>query len=314
MPGIQGGGMQHFRRFAATVVVGGLIGVAVGSAGFGAGQGARAQALPPAMAATAAEPAANPYVQRGVPAEATAENAVIARTRALAAAQRAAYERMAGELGLPRGLSDSQIDSLVSSIIVEEERTTRTGYSGRLTVNFNQSRVAARAGGGAGGALAGGPASGALPPGAGAGDAAPPVMPTAPAAGFILAEARFTGLREWLELRRRLLTSPEIASMDIQAIAVDGARLRLGLRHAPQQAMQALPATGLALVPPTAQAASPHAAQAANPFAAPVAPGALAPPVRAGAAPAAAPAATAPLPNGAGASSGPWQIGLAGRI
>ncbi|MFC7610285.1 hypothetical protein [Teichococcus aestuarii] len=128
------------------------------------------------MAATAAEPAANPYVQRGVPAEATAENAVIARTRALAAAQRAAYDRMAGELGLTRGLSDSQIDSLVSSIIVEEERTTRTGYSGRLTVNFNQSRVAARAGGGGGtgggtgGVLAGGPPSGlpaTLPPGGG---------------------------------------------------------------------------------------------------------------------------------------------------
>ncbi|PHK94933.1 hypothetical protein CR162_10885 [Pseudoroseomonas rhizosphaerae] len=286
--------MQHFRRFAATVVVGSLIGAALGAAGFGAGQGAHAQALPPAEAAATG----NPYVQRGVPAEATAENAVVARTRALAAAQRTAYERMAGELGLPRGLSDSQIDSLVSSIIVEEERTTRNGYNGRLTVNFSQSRVAARSGG-----VAGGPSTGpspGLPPG---GDAAPPVVPAAQqAAGFIQAEARFGGQREWLELRRRLLTSPEIASVDIQAIAVDGARLRLGLRQAPQQAMQALPATGLVLVPP--------APLAPNPFAAPAAPGMLAPPVRVGAAP--NPAAV--VPDGAGASSGPWQIGLAGRI
>lgn len=280
MPGIQGGGMQHFRRFAATIVVGGLAGLGTMQA---CAQGTGA-VLPPAAEASGAESSANPYSQRGVPAEATAENAVIARTKAIASAQRLAYQRMAGDLGLPTGISDSQIDQMVSSIIVEEERTSRTGYSGRLTVNFNPNRVPGAAGrtvAGAGGTM---PLTGS--------DAAPPVMPGAAPAGYIEASARYAGLREWLELRRRLYSNPEIASVDIQAIAVDGARLRLGLRHGPEVAAQTLPAAGLAVsVPPRVPTS---------------APGRLAPPVPFGAAPAAAPQE--------GGASGPWQIGLAGRF
>ncbi|MCQ4160915.1 hypothetical protein NON00_13350, partial [Roseomonas sp. GC11] len=209
------------------------------------------------------EAPADAYTQRGVPAEATAENAVVARTRALAAAQRLAYDRMADALGLPKGLSDSQIDSMVSSIIVEEERSSRTGYSGRLTVNFNPSRaggpgravagMGAGMGGGAAsaapGAFAGPPLGSGLPPG----DAAAPVMPsilTTPANSYIEAEARFSGLREWLDLRRRLKGSPEVASVDIVSLAVDGARLRLGLRRGAGEAVAGLQAAGLALVPP----------------------------------------------------------------
>ena len=52
-----------------------------------------------------------------------------AREQAYASAQRIAYERMAGELGLPTGLSASQIDRLVSSVVVEQERSTLTGFS-----------------------------------------------------------------------------------------------------------------------------------------------------------------------------------------
>ncbi|WP_159998697.1 hypothetical protein [Roseomonas sp. 18066] len=264
-----------------------------------------AQSTAGGMASSVAEAPADAYTQRGVPAAATAENAVIARTRAIAQAQRTAYERMAESLGLPRGLSDSQIDSMVSSIIVEEERSTRSGYSGRLTVNFNPGRAggpgraSAHAASGFGGGSGG---SGSLVPpgastGASTGDAAAPVMPAAlslPAAGYIEAQTRFGGLRDWLDLRRRLLANPEIASIDILAIAVDGARLRLGLRHTPELAMQALPAAGITLQPPAPVAATPVAS-----------PAGLAPPVRYGAPPAAAPAA---------AGTGPWQIGLAGRV
>ncbi|ONG53350.1 hypothetical protein BKE38_12410 [Pseudoroseomonas deserti] len=255
------------------------------------------------LATSVAEAPADAYTQRGVTAEATAENAVIARTRALAQAQRTAYERMAESLGLPRGLSDSQIDSMVSSIIVEEERSTRTGYSGRLTVNFNPNRAggpgrASAHAGGSGSASGGGSGSLASSGGGAAGDAAPPLVPPAlslPAAGYIEAQTRFSGLREWLDLRQRLAANPEIASVDILAIAVDGARIRLGLRHTPELAMQALPAAGITLQPPVPTAAAPGGM-----------PG-LAPPVRYGAQPAAAPA-------GAGQATGPWQIGLAGRI
>lgn len=251
-----------------------------------------AQALPVAAAAEGG----GGYVQRGVPAEATAENAVIARTRALASAQRIAYERMAQELGLPKGLSDSQIDGMISSIIVEEERTTRTGYTGRLTVNFNPNRVpgAGRAVAGASGGAAGGGFS--APPS----DAAPPIMPGAslPATAFAEATAYYMGLTEWLELRRRLLASPEIASVDINAIAVDGARLRLGLRRDPAAAAAALAASGIAVALPAAAGAQPAAS-----------PGRLPPPVPLGAA-----AAAQPLPGSTASATGPWQIGLVGRI
>jgi hypothetical protein len=280
--------MQHFRRLAATIVVGGLL------CGGPLSGPAAAQGFASGVAGTPADA----YTQRGVPAEATAENAVVARTKALAQAQRTAYERMAEALGLPRGLSDSQIDAMVSSIIVEEERSSRSGYSGRLTVNFNPNRAggpgrASAHAGGSGGGSGGGSAS--LVPGSSAGgDAAPPVTPPGlglPAAGHIEAQARYLGLSDWLDLRRRLLASPEIASVDILAIAVDGARLRIGLRHSPELAMQALPAAGVTLQPP----AGPGQPAGGQPV--------LAPPVRLGAQPAAAPA-----------GSGPWQVGLAGRI
>ena len=264
--------MQHFRRLAATFLM-----VCLTGAGVGAG------AALPALAQDA--PSGGGVVQRGVPAEATAENAVVARTRAIASAQRLAYERMASELGLSRGnLSDSQIDALVDSIIVEQERTTRTGYSGRLTVNFNPGRVGVRSG--TASAAASGSSSGGAAP---ASDAAPPIPPPL-AATHVEAVAGFASLGEWLELRRRLLASPEVASVEIQAIAVDGARLRLGLRHTPDLAAQALPMGGVQLFGAGAQPAS--------------APGTMPRPVPYGGAP--QPAGYAPLPG-----AGPWQIGLA---
>jgi hypothetical protein len=179
---------------------------------------------------------ANPFRQRGVPAEATAENGVIARERALAAAQRAAWERLAAELGAPpRNLSQSQIESMVDSIVIEQERTRPTGYSGRVTVVFNPNRVRSVTGAGAG-AVAG--VEG-LP-----GAAAPA---RGPAVATVEAVARYASLGEWLELRRRLAAAPEVARLDIVAIAVDAARLRLGLRAAPPVAAEGLAAAGVAM-------------------------------------------------------------------
>jgi hypothetical protein len=262
--------MQHFRRLAATAVITGLLGM-------------------PLLAG--AQEGGGGFVQRGVTVETTAENSVIARTKALTAAQRQAYEKMASELGFSRSASDSQIESMVDSIIVEQERATRTGYNGRLTVNFNQRKVSNFAGlstGGGGGATA--EAGGGTPPSSSY--VAPPVVPTNqafnPAAAFIETVARFNSMPEWLDLRRRLLASPEVSSVDIAAIAVDGARLRLGLRMQPAEAAQSLASRGILLqqaggIPPAGQ------------------PGLLAPPVRMGASPVpvAQPGAV-------------WQLGLAG--
>jgi hypothetical protein len=271
--------MQHFRRLAATAVITGLLGMPLLAPG-----------------AAGAQEAGNSFVQRGVTVETTAENAVVARTKALTAAQRQAYDKMASELGFTRSASDSQIESMVDSIIVEQERATRSGYNGRLTVNFNQRKVSSFAGissgGGATAAAEGGGTTASS-------YVAPPVVPTNqafnPAATFVETVARFNGMTQWLDLRRRLLGSPEVSSVDIVAIAVDGARLRLGLRMAPAQAAAGLAERGILLqqaggVPPAGQAY-------------PGQPGMLAPPVRMGASPVAVPVAQ---PNA------PWQLGLAG--
>ena len=53
-------------------------------------------------AAPAAAPAPISFTQRGVPAEATAENGVVARERALANGRRAAWERIASASGAGR--------------------------------------------------------------------------------------------------------------------------------------------------------------------------------------------------------------------
>jgi hypothetical protein len=193
----------------------------------------RAQEAPPAIS----------YSQRGVPAEATAENGVIARERAFVAGRRAAWERIASAAGVTRSLSDQQIEAMVNSIVIEEERTSPTRYTGRITVNFNPGRVRAVTGGT--GVAEGGPP--AAPGGTAApGDPPRPVAPL-PAAATIEAVAIYGSLNEWLEIRRRLVANT--ARVDVVAISTDRARLRLGLRAPPAVAAEDLARQGLAMSP-----------------------------------------------------------------
>ncbi|MBW8269668.1 hypothetical protein [Caldovatus aquaticus] len=233
-------GHDHAGRGGAIVVVAAMLAGALPALG---GRAAYAQEAPAAEASVPAR-SANPFVQRGVAAEATAENGVVARERALAAGRRAAWERLAAEIGAPPRLSDAEIEALIDSIIIEQERTTPTRYSGRITVNFNPGRVRAQTGAGA---VAGNAAGGGL-----AGTAADPEAPRAlgPPVATVDAIARYQSLGEWLELRRRLIGAPEVARLDIVAIAVDGARLRLGLRQPPVAAAEGLlHGAGVALAP-----------------------------------------------------------------
>lgn len=197
--------------------------------------------LPLAPAQAQDEPAPLSYSQRGVPAEATAENGVIARERAFVSGRRAAWERIASAAGVTRSLSDSQIEAMVTSIIIEEERTSPTRYTGRITVNFNPSRVRAITGAASaeGGEAAGTPGQPAEA------DARPP--PNMPAVATIEAIAIYGSLNEWLELRRRLRGS--VARMDVMAISTDRARLRLGLRAPPAVAVEDLARQGLTFSP-----------------------------------------------------------------
>jgi hypothetical protein len=187
----------------------------------------------------AAAPAAVSFTQRGVPAEATAENGVIARERALAAGRRAAWDRIASPAGVTRQLSDSQIEGMVSSIVIEEERTSPTRYTGRITVNFNPGRAR----GYLGTASAGDGGSGTTP----SDGTAAPARPQGPAVATVEVVALYGSLNEWLELRRRL--AGQTTRIDILAISTDRARLRLGLRAPPQVAAQDLATQGIAMAP-----------------------------------------------------------------
>ncbi|MFC7475867.1 hypothetical protein ACFQS7_15965 [Dankookia sp. GCM10030260] len=207
-----------------------------------AGAPAFAQLPPPSAgqpAAAAAEPPAVTLnlTQRGVPAEASAENGVLAKERALAAGRRAAWAKLLAEAGTSGpSLSDQQIDDMVSSIVIEEERPSPTRYSGRITVNFNAGRVR--------GAL-GGRVPGLAPVAAASGAPAPGV----PASNWVEAVATYRSMAEWLDLVRRLKGAGQVASVDVQAIAVDAARIRLGLRGPTDTVIGDLAGLGIALVP-----------------------------------------------------------------
>jgi hypothetical protein len=58
------------------------------------------------------------------------------------------------------------------------------------------------------------------------------------------------GPRSGLAIRRQVLRAGPVASLDIIAISTDGARLRLGLRVPPTEAVNALASGGVVLSPP----------------------------------------------------------------
>jgi len=213
---------------------------------------AAAQIPPPVQGLTTPAPQAvvppvNP-TQRGVPAEATAENGVLARDKALASGRRAAWQRLLAEAGVSGPtLSDSQIEDMVSSIVIEEERTSPTRYAGRITVNFNPTRVRRALGGRATAGMAG------QAPGVPGAPAAAPEGP-APISNYIEVIATYASMAEWTEITRRLRTAGPIGSVAIQAMATDAARLRLGLRATPQAVAGRMAAAGLAMGPAPDQA------------------------------------------------------------
>ncbi|WP_245214163.1 hypothetical protein [Roseomonas indoligenes] len=201
---------------------------------------------------TAAMAQDDPAVQRGVPAEATAANAVLAKERAIANAQRIAYQRYAAAVGRDPNASAGTIESLVTSMVVEQERSTLNGYSGRYTIRF---RGAGSSSSGASTAAAGSSSGGSGAPAAPrpSGDSAayvpPPGPPLNPMTALLDARTNFRSLDEWLALRRRLLAQPSVGSVEILAISTEGAKLRIGLRSPPATAAQELAAGGIALAP-----------------------------------------------------------------
>jgi hypothetical protein len=234
---MQEGPMPASSRGATLVLAWGLVLAGLGLAPAFA-QGAPPLAGEPAAAAAEPSAASINFAQRGVAAEASAENGVLAKEKALAAGRRAAWAKLLAEAGASGpNLSDQQIDNMVSSIVIEEERTSPTRYTGRITVNFNPNRVRSQLGGRVPG----------LAPAAAAGSAAP--APGGPASNWVDAVATYRSMAEWLDLVRRLKGAGQVASVDVQAIAVDAARIRLGLRGPTESVMGDLAGLGIQLVP-----------------------------------------------------------------
>ena len=162
---------------------------------------------------------------------------MLAKEKALAAGRRAAWAKLLAEAGTTGpNLSDSQIDDMVSSIVIEQERISPTRYSGRITVNFSANRVRSALGGRVPGLAPAATASAA--PAAGA-----------PASNWVDAVATYRSMAEWLDLVRRLKGAGQVASVDILAIAVDAARLRLGLRGPAESVIGDLAGLGVQMVP-----------------------------------------------------------------
>jgi hypothetical protein len=179
--------------------------------------------------------------QRGVSAEATAENGVVAQERAYAAGRRTAWDRIQGMVNAPRRPTDAELDRMVRSIVIEQETTGPQRYTGRMTIQFDAEAVQSFAEGGQVRAAT-------LPSGI-ASEAPAHVTPPTPVLASLEATARYGSLNEWLEIRRRLVAAG--AKLDVMAITTDRAHLNLGLRVPVGLAQEIFAQSGLQLVPGT---------------------------------------------------------------
>lgn len=185
------------------------------------------------LAAPARAQDANPLVQSGISVEATAESAVQARDRAHAQARRQAFQRLAATLGTTApAVSDSELESWTSALVVEQERSSTTRYAGRLTVRFSPAAASAL------GRSVASPAP--LPGVPGGGSSA-----VSPALASVTATAVYAGFGEWRDLRSRLRASGTVLEVEILSIRTDGATLRLNLSRGATEAQAGLLATGV---------------------------------------------------------------------
>jgi hypothetical protein len=179
--------------------------------------------------------------QRGVPAQATAENGVVAQERAFAAGRRAAWDRIQGMVNAPRRPTDAELDRMVRSIVIEQETTGPQRYTGRMTIQFDAEAVQSFAEGGEVRAAT-------LPSGI-ASEAPANVTPPTPVLASLEATARYGSFNEWLEIRRRVVAAG--AKLDVMAITTDRAHLNLGLRVPVGIAPETFGQHGLQLTPGT---------------------------------------------------------------
>ncbi|WP_291297098.1 hypothetical protein [Elioraea sp.] len=164
------------------------------------------------------------FVVRGIAAEAAAETATAARERAIAGGLRSAWAALLareapGEQARLGAISAEELERLVESYEVENERVGAQRYAATLTVAFRPEPVRRL--------LAARPASG--------------------PSGRIEVTAPLNGLSDWVAIRQRLAGSPAIRGYEVLALSRREARLALTLPGGQAEAAAALASAGLAL-------------------------------------------------------------------
>jgi len=159
-----------------------------------------------AVAPTVAAAQGSGFTVTGIAAEAAAETATAARERAIAGGLRSAWMALVareapGSEARLGAVSGDELERLVESYEVENERVGNTRYAATLTVNFRPDRVRS-------------------------------LLATAPArtpAGRVEVVAPLSGVSDWVEIRRRLSNAPAVAGYEILALSRREARLALAL-------------------------------------------------------------------------------------
>jgi hypothetical protein len=164
------------------------------------------------------------FIVRGVAAEATAETATAARERAIAGGLRSAWATLLareapGDQARLGAISAEELERLVESYEVGDERVGATRYAATLTVLFRPAPVRAL--------LA--------------------ARPSAGPAGRIEVTAPLAGVNDWVEIRRRLAGAPAVGGVEILSLSRREARLALTIPGGEQAAASALAAAGLRL-------------------------------------------------------------------
>lgn len=196
----------------------------------------RGRALPRRrlLAVACLVPAAGPalaqgdqWTVRGVVVDVSGPDAVAARDRALAEATRRAWDELLTRIASPdraaplRTLPVPEIELLTDGVEIDDEAVAPNRYRATLSVSFNAGRVRTRLAGAAGGER-GGP---------------------------IEVLARFRGVGQWADLRRRLDGSVAVARVELKALRATEAELALLLTAEPQEAAGMLATAGVRLEP-----------------------------------------------------------------
>jgi len=167
----------------------------------------------------------DPFTVRGVVVDATAATAIAARERAHEQGKRQAWERLVDAMAPQpdqarlKRLAQRELETLIQSFSVDAERTGATRYSAELTVQFHPERARA--------ALLSGAAAG--------------------SASRIEVEATYSSLRDWIDIRRRLASVPQVQNTDIVSVSAASARLQLSASGDAAALVPALAQAGLEL-------------------------------------------------------------------